>query len=96
MFTGLAVIIDNLGISHAVTSYDGTGLILLIVFPINESQASNSRKLLCIVCNKHGIISTSGRGNQYIIRPDWYTLFYQIGSNQSRFFGTTIIKWQAE
>jgi hypothetical protein len=32
MFTGLAVIIDNLGISHAVTSYDGT----LVIAPLAD------------------------------------------------------------
>lgn len=34
MFTGLAVISDNLGISHAVTSYDGT----LVIAPLADRQ----------------------------------------------------------
>jgi len=34
MFTGLAVITDNMGISHAVTSYDGT----LVIAPLSDRQ----------------------------------------------------------
>lgn len=34
MFTGLAVITDNVGISHAVTSYDGT----LVIAPLSDRQ----------------------------------------------------------
>ncbi|MEJ2530442.1 MAG: wax ester/triacylglycerol synthase family O-acyltransferase [Halioglobus sp.] len=34
MFTGLAVISDNMGISHAVTSYDGT----LVIAPLSDRQ----------------------------------------------------------
>lgn len=34
MFTGLAVISDNLGLSHAVTSYDGT----LVIAPVSDRE----------------------------------------------------------
>jgi len=34
MFTGLAVITDNLGISHAVTSYDGT----MVIAPVSDRE----------------------------------------------------------
>jgi hypothetical protein len=34
MFTGMAVISDNLGMSHAVTSYDGT----LVIAPLSDRQ----------------------------------------------------------